>query len=149
MLSATSAHAVRALVEMARLPHGEAILGRELASLANIPPNYLSKILWTLGNEGYIDATRGSGGGYRLKRRAEEIRIVEIVDLFEKGKERTGCFLGRHLKCSDENACSAHDSWKDVQLTYERFLETTTIGMISGHHDLTETKPKPTRSEPK
>ena len=149
MLSATSAHAIRALLEIAKLPHGKAILGREIASLASIPPNYLSKILLTLGNEGYIDATRGSGGGYRMKRRAEDIRIVEIVDLFEKGKERTGCFLGGHLMCSDENACSAHDSWKQVRVTYEHFLETTTIAMITGHHGCSETQPKLTRIEPK
>ncbi len=149
MLSATSAHAVRALLEMARAPEGKAILGRELAKLADIPPNYLSKILWTLGNEGYIDATRGSGGGYRLKRPAEEIRIVEIVDLFEKGKERNVCFLGGHLRCSDEDACAAHDSWKNVKATYERFLETTTIAMIARQRDKSAPRPPLTQMQSK
>src|SRR5215471_1965372 len=68
MLTTTSEHALRALTYLARLPEGSSILGRELAKEASIPANYLSKILWTLGNAGIIDATRGSGGGYRLRR---------------------------------------------------------------------------------
>ena len=58
------------------------MLGRELADRAEVPPNYLSKILWALGNAGIIDATRGNGGGYRLKRTPSEIRLFEVVELF-------------------------------------------------------------------
>lgn len=94
MLSTTSDHALRALTHLARLPEAASILGRDLASQAGIPANYLSKILWTLGNAGIIDATRGSGGGYRLKRCASEIRLFEIVELFDRDRARITCFLG-------------------------------------------------------
>jgi len=45
-----------------------------LTKQAHIPANYLSKILWTPGGAGIIDATRGSGGEYRLQFAPDEIR---------------------------------------------------------------------------
>ena len=42
-------------------PTGTALLGRDLAKAAEIPANYLSKILLTLRNAELVDTTRGSG----------------------------------------------------------------------------------------
>ena len=38
------------------------MLGRELAEKAEIPANYLSKLLLTLRNAGLLSTARGSGG---------------------------------------------------------------------------------------
>src|SRR6266498_681484 len=132
MLGTTSEHALRALTCMAALPDGSAVLGRDLAQTADIPANYLSKILWSLGNAGIIDATRGSGGGYRLKKRPEQIRLVEVVELFDKSHGKTGCLLGGQ-DCSEENACAAHNAWREVRGAYNNFLESTTIADIASH----------------
>jgi Rrf2 family protein len=131
MLSVTAEHALRALAEMARLPDGEAILGKRLARLAEIPPNYLAKILWLLGNAGIIDATRGSGGGYRLRRNPSHIRLIEVVELFDRPSRNTHCFLSCHRECSDADSCVAHMRWREVRRMFEGFLETTTVAEIA------------------
>jgi len=131
MLTTTSEHALRALTHLARLPEGESILGRELAAQADIPANYLSKILWTLGNAGIIDATRGNGGGYRLRRGAAEIRLFEVVELFDRDRVRLACFLGGGRDCDCENPCTAHEAWREVRTTYLDFLHTKTVADIS------------------
>jgi Rrf2 family iron-sulfur cluster assembly transcriptional regulator len=131
MLTTTSEHALRALAHLARLPEGASMLGRELAEQAGIPANYLSKILWTLGTAGIIDATRGNGGGYRLKRHAAEIRLFEIVDLFDRDRARLACFLGGGRDCDQDNPCTAHQAWRDVRTAYLDFLHTTTLADIS------------------
>ncbi len=110
---------------MAREPLGTSVLGQNLPARARIPANYLSKILWTLRNAGYLEATRGHGGGYRLARPADEITLVEVVRLFEGANAEPGCLLGKHLlgkhllgeqrDCCDQDACSAHASWKHVK----------------------------------
>ncbi len=107
------------------------MLGRELAEQAEIPANYLSKILWTLGNAGIIDATRGSGGGYRLKRNAAEVRLFEIVELFDRDRARAKCLLGAGKECEPDNPCAAHDAWRGVRTAYLDFLNTTTLADIS------------------
>ncbi len=130
MLTTTSEYAIRALTHLARLPEGEAMLGRDLAEQAGIPANYLSKIMWTLGNSGIIHASRGSGGGYRLNRRAEDIRLFEIVELFDRDRAKLACFLGGR-DCDHENPCTAHDAWRGVREAYLQFLHTTTLVEVS------------------
>ena len=108
------------------------MLGRELATQASIPANYLSKILWTLGNAGIIDATRGNGGGYRLKRTPGEIRLFEVVELFDRDRVRLACLLGGEKDCGDcANPCTAHEAWRGVRAAYLDFLHTKTLADIS------------------
>lgn len=107
------------------------MLGRDLARAASIPPNYLSKILWALGTAGIIDATRGTRGGYKLQRRPAHIRLMEIVELFDKPRTANGCLLAADHACSDENACAAHDAWREVKRTYVDFLENTTLATLT------------------
>ncbi len=131
MLTTTSEHALRALTRLARLPDGSSMLGRDLAEQASIPANYLSKILWTLGNAGIIDATRGNGGGYRLKRNAAEIYLFEVVELFDRDRARISCVLGGGKECDQEHPCTAHEAWRSVRTAYLDFLHTTTVADIA------------------
>jgi Rrf2 family protein len=140
MLTTTSEYAIRALTHLARLPEGETMLGRDLAEQAGIPANYLSKIMWTLGNSGIIHAARGSGGGYRLNRKADEIRLFEIVELFDRERANLACFLGGR-ECDEANPCSAHEAWRGVREAYLHFLHTTTLVEVSRLRRANEPKP--------
>jgi Rrf2 family protein len=133
MLSITSQYALRALSHLARQSE-EAVPGRDLAKSVEIPANYLSKVLLTLRNAGLVDATRGSGGGYRLRRPAEDIRLVDVVELFEEvSRTKPRCFLGRTRACSEITPCTAHSTWKALQTAYLRFLVSTPLSEIAGN----------------
>lgn len=130
MFSTTCEYALRALVRIAQIPNGTAVLGRDLARDAEIPANYLSKILLALRNAGVLSTARGTGGGYRLRKPADEIRLIDIVELFDGTRARPSCLLG--LKdCSDESPCSAHYLWRDVRAAYVHFLESSTLAGIA------------------
>ena len=131
MLSATSKYALRALVELARQPQGEAMRGQELAESTAIPPQYLSKIMLALRNAGYVAATRGSGGGYRLAKPANTIALIDVMELFEGASARPQCFLGVNNECDPAHPCSAHASWGSLRAMYLGFLEHTTLSEIS------------------
>jgi Rrf2 family protein len=110
MLSTTSQYALRALCHLAR-QSGEAVLGRDLAQAVEIPANYLSKVLLTLRNAGLVDTSRGSGGGYRLRKPADQISLIDVVELFEEiSRTRPSCFLGRTRLCSETTPCTAHST---------------------------------------
>jgi Rrf2 family protein len=130
MLTITAQHAIRALVELARLDASQTMLGKELARRASIPANYLSKILWTLRSTGIIVATRGTGGGYRLGRPPDAICLIDVVELFDKVRTANGCLLSGAHHCSDDTACAAHASWSDVKKAYTQFLNTTTLATL-------------------
>ena len=130
MLSTTSQYALRALVRLAAEPDGAAVLGRDLAKECDIPANYLSKLLWQLRNAGLVSTARGSGGGYKLERPAREIRLMDVVEVFEGLRNRPTCLLGKG-ECSDADACSAHHAWKKVRKTYLEFLDANTLADIA------------------
>jgi len=132
MLTITSQYALRALTHLARQA-GEPVLGRDLAQSGEVPANYLSKVMLTLRNAGLVDTTRGSGGGYRLGRSADEIYLIDVVELFEEiSRTKPNCFLGHTRKCSDSTPCSAHFSWRGVQVAYLKFLVSTSLSAIAG-----------------
>lgn len=131
MFSTTCEYALRALVGLAKLPNGTAVLGRDLARTADIPANYLSKILLTLRNAGILTTARGTGGGYRLRKLPNEIRLVDIVELFDGSRARPACILGGK-ECSETDPCSAHKSWEGIRSAYVNFLESTTLAGIAG-----------------
>ncbi|HWR35239.1 MAG TPA: Rrf2 family transcriptional regulator [Clostridia bacterium] len=130
MFSATSEYALRALSQLARLPRGTSMLGRDLSEATGVPGKYLSKVMLSLRNAGLVGAIRGSGGGYRLMRTPEAIRLLEVVELFEGRTVRPECILGRG-GCSDVTACAAHAAWREVSISYLKFLQTTTLADIS------------------
>jgi Rrf2 family protein len=126
MLSMTTEHALRALSLLASAGDGASLLGRELSERADVPATYLSKIMLTLRNGGFVAATRGLGGGYRLLRDPCTISLIDIVELFEGPRTRPRCILG-YTSCSDETPCGAHKGWSVVRNCEISFLKTTCL----------------------
>lgn len=135
MLSTTSQYALRALCHLAR-QSGGAVLGRDLAQSVEIPANYLSKVLLTLRNAGLVDTNRGSGGGYRLRKPANEIHLIDVVELFEEiSRTKPSCFLGRTRACSEMTPCTAHSTLRGLLAAYLGFLISTPLSAIAGKPD--------------
>lgn len=135
MLSTTSEYALRALAHLASQSNRAAVLGRNLASATGIPANYLSKVLLVLRNARFVDTTRGSGGGYRLAKPADEIFLIDVVELFDGvSRSKPGCFLQHEKPCSSASPCDAHILWRDVQARYLGFLVSTPLSALAGEN---------------
>jgi Rrf2 family iron-sulfur cluster assembly transcriptional regulator len=131
MLSATSQYALRALTELATMPEGEALLGRELAERCFVPSHYLTQIFVTLRNAGLVAAARGRNGGYHLAKPSRDVRLAEVIELFEGSKEAPHCFLYGDRPCGGGlDPCPAHAAWEEVQTAFSRFLKTTTLAEL-------------------
>ena len=132
MLSTTAEYALRALISLAQEPD-KATLGRDLAASSGVPANYLSKILLDLKKAGFVQAVRGTGGGYRLGRSPKEVRLMDVVEFVDGASARPGCFLAGSSACSDDDPCLAHDRWGAVRDQYVAFLESTTLADVTEH----------------
>jgi Rrf2 family protein len=84
-----------------------------------------------LRNAGFVEAVRGSSGGYRLNKPAREVHVVDVVDLFEGVHSEPKCLLGEDHECSDKEACSAHARYRRLRLAYMDFLTKTSIESLS------------------
>jgi Rrf2 family protein len=118
---------MRALSRLAQEPEGESVLGRNLAREANVPEQYLPKIMLMLRHAGLVTAARGTKGGYCLLQPAHQIRLRDVVEIFEGPVDRPECLLGVNPECSDMRPCSAHAPWKRLRDAYVEFLVGTTI----------------------
>jgi Rrf2 family protein len=131
MISTTSEYALRALVVLAGQGDGRCLQARELARETGISSSYLYKILATLRRAGVLSGARGNRGGYSLGRDPAEIRLIDVVSLFELVRSSEACLLSENHPCDDANPCSAHEHWREVQRSYQGFLKSKTIADLS------------------
>ncbi len=131
MLSITANYALRALSCLAGMTDDRAVLGRDLAAMANVPANYLAKVLVVLKRAGFVEATRGIGGGYRLGQKPEDISLMQVVELFDPQGGLRGCLLDSSQPCNVNHLCPAHERWNEVKSVYRKFLETTTLAKVA------------------
>jgi len=83
-LSTKGRYAVVALADLA-LGKGAGLVSlAEIARKQNISLPYLEQLFVKLRRAGLVTAVRGPGGGYRLGRSAESIRISEILSAVEE-----------------------------------------------------------------
>ena len=116
--SPTCQHALRALIYLAEKNSPEPVLVREIAEAAGVPRQSLAKILHALRNQGLVRSTKGPGGGYRLARPGEVMRVVEVIEAVDGHIElRKACVLGLE-QCTDLAPCALHDVWKVFRENY-------------------------------
>lgn len=130
MLSKTAEHAMRALVHIASRATGEPVQAREVSAATAIPHNYLTKILNGLRRAGVLSASRGRRGGYLLARPAADLRLVDIVAVFDDLTRFVRCFV-QNARCSGDERCVAHTRWRPVAATLLRFLNETTLEQLA------------------
>jgi len=73
----------------------------EIAEVYAISENHLMKVVQDLAHEGIVQTVRGRGGGIRLAKRPEAIRIGDVVRHTETDCELvdcTGCRLATYCK---------------------------------------------------
>ena len=126
MLSQTCEYALRAVTYIAQHEQDGSILAREVASHTNVPLKYLQKILRDLVRSGVLSSVRGIGGGFRLRKSARELHLLDVVTPFADPLERTTCPFG-NPRCRKDNPCPVHDRWVRVVEAYRTFLETTRV----------------------
>jgi Rrf2 family protein len=130
LFSKTQEYALQALVHLALAPTLFR-LNRDVADQLNIPGPYLAKVLKRFAQLGYLDSAKGRGGGYRVKRRALDASVREIVTVADGHDPFVGCLMGMS-KCTDATACPLHDKWMGLRGKMTSMLEQQTVSELAG-----------------
>jgi Rrf2 family transcriptional regulator, nitric oxide-sensitive transcriptional repressor len=98
---------------------------QEVADAYGISKNHLMKLVNELQQAGYVDTVRGRGGGMRLAREPETIRLDELVRTTEEDFRVVECFDPVTNRCRISGACrlqgvlrEALEAWFAVLASY-------------------------------
>src|SRR3970040_2556747 len=95
----------RVLIELGSHPDALATVAG-MAAEHGISRHHLTHVVHQMGLKGYIETTRGKGGGFRLARSPELIRIGDVVRDMETGFELAECFRPGETGCRLLPACA-------------------------------------------
>jgi Rrf2 family transcriptional regulator, cysteine metabolism repressor len=93
-ITSKSPYALRALVELHRYGDATPVPIGELARRGGIPVQFLEQLFATLRRAGVLRSQRGVKGGYSFSKPAEEVTVLEVVELLDGpvGHEADGVF---------------------------------------------------------
>ena len=135
-LSTRGRYAVMALVEMAaREGRAEGCMNGRPVTLNDIAPAqqlsvaYLDQLFGRLRRAGLVASARGPGGGYRLARPADAIRIAEVVEAADEPIVATRCEEGGP-GCLGGTRCRTHDLWAELGDQIRLFLGAMTLADV-------------------
>jgi len=135
VISQTSKYALSILGYLVRTS-GNRSRSEDIAQNTGIPANYLSKILNQLRKQGLVEAEKGWGGGFRLRRQALKRPIGEVLEIFDGlgVATREDCVFGLP-QCRSENPCPLHFYWERIRALYGEMLSQTRIEDLGGVKD--------------
>lgn len=103
-LTTFSDYTLRVLMYLALDPTRLATID-EIAEAFGISNNHLMKVVHQLARQGVIESLRGKGGGLRLARAPETIRLGEVVRESEGPKPIVECLSSQGPACQIARVC--------------------------------------------
>lgn len=127
MFSTSCHYGLQAMLYIAMYSSRDKNVGlTEIAENQEIPKHFLSKILQELVRNDLIESMKGPNGGFKLKHRAEDIALIQIIAAIDGLDVFTQCGIG-FKKCSDDHPCPIHHDYKKVRDKVHDLFETKTL----------------------
>jgi len=124
MMSQTAEYALRAAVFLAD-QDGAPSTTAEIAEGTQIPQGYLAKVMLALSRGRVVNAQRGPNGGFTLRKPADELTLLEVVNTVDPVQRIHECPL--KLPHHGPNLCPLHRKLDDCALSIEREFGATTV----------------------
>ncbi len=100
-----------------------------IAKARQITPVLTAKLLTQLAGAGFLNGQPGPGGGYMLIRHPDDIRLIDVVTLFEQIDEISRCPFGANW-CGKGAPCPLHDRISELTEKNRRYLEETRLSVF-------------------
>jgi len=126
-LTRAGEYAIKSLLYLASQEMDARVMASEVAIAADIPINFVRKILESLAKTGLVRSYRGAGGGFILGRAPEEITLRDILEAVEGPLALNQCL--QPSGCPSKPHCPVSAVWLEAQQAVEEVL---------GRHNLAE-----------
>lgn len=107
-------YALRGLVCMAGHPDKRNWTIPEIAKQSSSPAPFLAKTFQLLVKGRVLNSSKGRQGGFSFARRANDIYLIDIVNIIDGTRLTHDCALGLP-DCNDDNPCPFHVHWRRIR----------------------------------
>lgn len=130
-LSTKGRYAVVALADLALQPDGTLISLGEISKRQDISLAYLEQLFVKLRREGLVESVRGPGGGYKLAKSPNVIRVVDILAAVDEtvSAMHTGAGVSGGLSGSRAQSM-ANRLWEGLSAHVYVFLHQTRLSDV-------------------
>ena len=142
-LNRAADYAIRALMQLARVPEGERTMLPDLAKATAAPESFLSKILQELCHAGLIASSRGHSGGFEILPAGRDATVGTVIDVIDGPIQLNSC-LGPEDLCGQRCECPAHEIFANAQVALRGALDAKTISVLAQEMRLPLTESEPT-----
>ena len=103
----------------------------DIAERQDISLSYLEQLFAKLRRGGLVTSVRGPGGGYRLARPANELRIADIIIAVDEPITATRCRKDSPKGCTGTSGrCMTHDLWEELGRQIHVFLSSVSLADV-------------------
>ncbi|MBX3729499.1 MAG: Rrf2 family transcriptional regulator [Candidatus Sumerlaeia bacterium] len=130
-LSRKSDYALRALLHLATIPRdAPPVPVRELAEQNGIPRKFLEAIMRELREKGIVLSIAGKKGGYKLRRRPEDITIGVILRYFDGHLESFEAEFDDKAASPEEPRLMVQRVLRDIGRKVDSLMDQTTLAVV-------------------
>ena len=127
-LSHASDFALRILMATGQTAEPQTVLG--LSDKLGLAKSHVMKIVAQLARGGYLETTRGRGGGIRLGRAPHDIRLGDVVRLIEPDLGVVACLKPEPAVCAFLPNCALKGAMARAAEAFLDNLNTETLASI-------------------
>jgi Rrf2 family iron-sulfur cluster assembly transcriptional regulator len=133
-LTTKGRYAVTALLDLAIHGDDGPVNLADISNRQGISLSYLEQLFAKLRRSELVCSIRGPGGGYRLGKKANAIRIAHIIDAVNESVDATKC-QGKG-DCQQGETCLTHHLWQDLSEQIHDFLAGISLADLIARSDV-------------
>jgi Rrf2 family protein len=125
-------YGLRAILEIALEESENGVFQKDISIRQNISNKYLDNIA-ALKTACLIINTKGKKSGYKLTRKPDKIKIIDVYNAFEPGVVVVDCLNDKYV-CERASKCGVRDFWSGMNNTIINYLESYTLEDLIKEH---------------
>lgn len=131
MLLKTTQYALEVMVYLAQKQEedGEFISVQQMNEELQIPSFYLAKVARQLTQRGFLESSRGLGGGFRLRSNPKQISLYDVIVAMEGRKRLEECVICLP-ECGQFKGCTFHRKYLALRAKVNELFKKTSIADI-------------------
>ncbi len=124
LITRNSDYAIRTLCLLAR--NSQFLSTREISQKTGVPLAYLRRIIGILVKKGIVESREGKEGGVKLKKKPSQIKLTDIVYIFQGKIQISRCLLRKKI-CPERKNCPLRKNIERIEKLLTKEFEKITI----------------------